>query len=120
MKTFDPASNHVLSEILGIGFRAYPRNLINGVVFGMLAAWFLRDMLPHFFLASWLARSSIGSQACRRWASMKCGKRRASARMPATAVTATVPAFAPDEVVTTVPRAIIRVRIGRSAPAECV
>ena len=54
MKPFDPKSAHVQSELLGVGFRAYPRNLINGVVFAALAGWFLRDTLPRAFIVIWL------------------------------------------------------------------
>jgi signal transduction histidine kinase len=54
MKPFDPKSAHVLSELLGVGFRAYPRNLINGVVFAAIAGWFLRDTLPRSFIVLWL------------------------------------------------------------------
>jgi len=46
-----------------------------------------------------------GAQVPARWARMSCGKRRASASRPASAVCATTAALAPDEVLMSTPRA---------------
>jgi signal transduction histidine kinase/CheY-like chemotaxis protein len=54
MDTPSPRSAHVLSELLSVGYRAYPRSLANGVIFALLAAWFLRNILPLGFLLQWL------------------------------------------------------------------
>jgi len=50
-----PKSEHVLRELLTIGFRAYPRGLANGILFASVTTALLWDGMPHGMLAVWLA-----------------------------------------------------------------
>ncbi|MNL14811.1 hypothetical protein D3C87_1357690 [compost metagenome] len=61
-----------------------------------------------------------GAQRRSRWVASICGRCRASASSPASAVCATTLALAPDEVVTVTPCWRSWPNTGRSAPAECV
>jgi signal transduction histidine kinase/ActR/RegA family two-component response regulator len=45
----------VLYELLARGFRAYPRGILNGFLFGILIVVFVWPRLPHGFLVAWLA-----------------------------------------------------------------
>jgi signal transduction histidine kinase len=48
-----PKSEHVARELLAIGFRAYPRGLLNGFLFACVTVALLWEALPHGFLTVW-------------------------------------------------------------------
>jgi len=50
-----PKSEHVERELLTIGFRAYPRGLVNGFVFAFFSVVLMWPKLPHELLLAWLA-----------------------------------------------------------------
>src|SRR5690349_5335773 len=50
-----PKSEHVLRELLTIGFRAYPRGIANGTLFASLTLLFFWPRFSHAFLALWFA-----------------------------------------------------------------
>jgi signal transduction histidine kinase len=50
-----PKSERVERELLAIGFRAYPRGLLNGFVFACLTIWLMWPRLPHSLLEAWFA-----------------------------------------------------------------
>ena len=50
-----PKSEHVARELLAIGFRAYPRGLLNGYLFACLTVVFFWPGVPHAILLAWLA-----------------------------------------------------------------
>src|SRR5258705_2056055 len=50
-----PKSVRVERELLAIGFRAYPRGLLNGFVFACLTVALMWPRLPHELLAGWFA-----------------------------------------------------------------
>jgi len=49
------ASERVLREVLTIGFRAYPRAGVHGILFASLTVALMWDAFSHAFLAGWLA-----------------------------------------------------------------
>ena len=50
-----PKSEQVERELLAIGFRAYPRGLLNGFVFACLTIWLMWPRMPHQLLGGWFA-----------------------------------------------------------------
>jgi signal transduction histidine kinase/CheY-like chemotaxis protein len=50
-----PKSEQVERELLAIGFRAYPRGLLNGFVFACLTIWLVWPRMPHQLLGGWFA-----------------------------------------------------------------
>ena len=50
-----PKSEQVERELLTIGFRAYPRGLVNGFFFASVTITIMWVKMPHDFLAAWLA-----------------------------------------------------------------
>ena len=54
MSVIAAKSRHVQYEVLAIGFRAYPRALLNGCLFAGITVALMWPALPHALLASWL------------------------------------------------------------------
>src|SRR6266480_4189026 len=50
-----PKSEHVERELLTLGFRAYPRGLVNGFAFACITLVLMWEKMPHPFLEVWLA-----------------------------------------------------------------
>jgi signal transduction histidine kinase/ActR/RegA family two-component response regulator len=50
-----PQSEQVARELLAIGFRAYPRGLVNGLLFACLSVALMWPEMPHAFLLGWVA-----------------------------------------------------------------
>ena len=54
-----PKSEHVSRELLAIGFRAYPRGLLNGFLCACLTVGILWSMVPKAVLAGWLLAVAV-------------------------------------------------------------
>ena len=54
-----PKLEQVERELLAIGFRAYPRGLLNGFVFACLTVWLMWPRIPHELLEGWFAGFAV-------------------------------------------------------------